>query len=588
MPDIFLSYNREDQAVARRFAEAFEGAGFSVWWDVTLRSGEAYDKVTEKALKDAKAVVVLWSPRSADSQWVRAEATLAHRRGTLVPVTIEACERPIMFELTQTAELAHWKGDLKDRAWLAFLADVRGFIDKAPSPGVSAPVKAAQAPPPSLSIAVLPFANISDDPQQEYFSDGISEDIITDLSKVSALSVVSRNTAFQFKGKAVDVTRIAQQLNVSHVLEGSVRKAGNRVRISAQLIEGVRDAHIWAERYDRDLTDIFALQDEISEAIVKALKLKLLPEEKKAIERRGTDSTDAYDLYLMARQHYLTGNRGDRRNLEAVVRLCRQASQVDPAYPHAWAMLGLALTYLRFTHGVDDIDSAAAVERALELGPDVAEAHALKAEHLRNEGAYEAASIEADIALRLDPESYEVNNAAARIHFARREFEDAARHFAKAASLSQTDCGSLSMLVTCFTVLGDQERREEAARLLVARCEAILAQDRSNGTIMGFGAGALVVLGEPERAREWIRRAMLVDPDNLNMRYNFACDFSIEFRDTEGALEMLGPYFERGTRARIEHAKIDPDLDPVRDDPRFQAMIAAAEARLAGKEGPRP
>src|SRR5579864_3807606 len=151
--------------------------------------------------------------------------------------------------------------------------------------------------PRKLSICVLPFSNMSGDVEQEYFSDGISEDIITDLSKVSALSVVSRNTAFTFKGKHVDLKQIARQLQVSHVLEGSVRKAGERVRITAQLIEGVKDSHIWAERYDRDLNDIFALQDEISEAIVNALKLKLLPEEKKAIERRGTESVEAYNLY---------------------------------------------------------------------------------------------------------------------------------------------------------------------------------------------------------------------------------------------------------------------------------------------------
>ena len=146
---------------------------------------------------------------------------------------------------------------------------------------------------------------MSDDPQQEYFSDGISEDIITDLAKVSALSVVARNTAFTFKGKSVDVPEVARQLGVSHVLEGSVRKAGGRVRITAQLIDGAAGDHVWAERYDRDLTDIFALQDEISQAIVEALKLKLLPEEKQAIERRGTDNVEAYNLYLMARQFYV-------------------------------------------------------------------------------------------------------------------------------------------------------------------------------------------------------------------------------------------------------------------------------------------
>ena len=183
-----------------------------------------------------------------------------------------------------------------------------------------------------LSICVLPFANLSDDPQQAYFSDGISEDIITDLSKVSALSVVARNTAFTFKGEVRDVAR---ELGVSHVLEGSVRKAGDRVRITAQLIDGAAGDHIWAERYDRDLTDIFALQDEISMAIVTALKLKLLPQEMQAIAHRGTESVEAYDLYLVARSHYLTGNYGDPRRDEAIERLCRRAVEIDPGYAQA-------------------------------------------------------------------------------------------------------------------------------------------------------------------------------------------------------------------------------------------------------------
>ena len=189
---------------------------------------------------------------------------------------------------------------------------------------------------------------MSDDPEQEYFSDGISEDIITDLSKVSALSVVARNTAFTFKGKRVDVKEVARELNVSHVLEGSVRKAGNRVRITAQLIDGAAGDHVWAERYDRDLDDIFALQDEISKAIVEALKLKLLPEEKKAIEQRGTTNAEAYNLYLMARQQWIGGNFGDLRRDEAIVRVCKQAVELDPDYAQAWALMALAQAELRF------------------------------------------------------------------------------------------------------------------------------------------------------------------------------------------------------------------------------------------------
>src|SRR5436309_4836333 len=202
------------------------------------------------------------------------------------------------------------------------------------------PEKAAQRG--RFSICVLPFANMSGDAEQEYFSDGISEDIITDLSKVSALHVVSRNTAFTFKGKPMDVRQIAAQLNISHVLEGSVRKAGGRVRITAQLIDGSNDSHVWAERYDRDLNDIFALQDEISHAIVDALKVKLLPEEKRAIEKHGTKNVDAYNVYLMARQARATGFEGDNRRNEVIVRLCRRATEIDPNYADAWALMALA------------------------------------------------------------------------------------------------------------------------------------------------------------------------------------------------------------------------------------------------------
>ena len=186
-----------------------------------------------------------------------------------------------------------------------------------------------------LSICVLPFSNMSGDPEQEYFSDGITEDIITDLCKVSTLAVVSRNTAFSFKGRHVDIAQVARQVGATHVLEGSVRRVGNRVRITAQLIEGATDSHLWAERYDRDLNDIFALQDEISEAIVDALKLKLLPAERKAIEQRSTTNPDAYKLYLMARQYNAMGNSHHR---DVTVRLCQRAVEIDPGYARAWAL----------------------------------------------------------------------------------------------------------------------------------------------------------------------------------------------------------------------------------------------------------
>src|SRR5580698_919261 len=299
MSDVFISYARSTAAQAQQVAEALRALGHGVWRDDELPAHRAYAEVIEERLKAAKAVVVIWSEEAIKSQWVRAEANVAREAGTLVQLRVDGAVPPLPFNEIQCADLAGWSGDAEAAGWRKVVGSVEALLR--PSGGGAAGGQATSGPR-ALSICVLPFANMSGDAEQEYFSDGISEDIITDLSKVSALSVVSRNSAFQFKGKHVDLRQVARQLEVSHVLEGSVRKAGNRVRITAQLIAGAADSHIWAERYDRDLDDIFAVQDEISQAIVAALKLKLLPEEKRAIARRGTESAEAYDFFLMARQ----------------------------------------------------------------------------------------------------------------------------------------------------------------------------------------------------------------------------------------------------------------------------------------------
>src|SRR5258708_29337902 len=335
MSDIFISYARSTADKAQAVAEALRGLGYGVWRDDELPAHRAYAKVIEERLQAAKAVVVIWSAEAVDSEWVQSEADTARTDHKLVQLTVDGTKLPRPFDRIQCADMAGWTGDLESPGWRKVAASVAELVR-----GDAAAPSAAEAQPAArkLSVCVLPFANMSGDPEQEYFSDGISEDIITDLSKVSALEVCARNTAFTFKGKSMKVPDVARELGVSHVLEGSVRKAGGRVRITAQLIDGATGNHLWAERYDRDLTDIFALQDEISEAIVKALKLKLLPDEKKAIERRGTDSAEAYDLYLMARQYKWGGNFSVSQN-ETIVRLASRAVEIDPAYAHAWALI---------------------------------------------------------------------------------------------------------------------------------------------------------------------------------------------------------------------------------------------------------
>ncbi len=442
---------------------------------------------------------------------------------------------------------------------------------------------AAHAPPqvtPSrqrCSICVLPFANMSGDPEQEYFSDGITEDIITDLSKVSALSVVSRNTAFTFKGKRVEIAQVARQLKVSHVLEGSVRKAGNRVRITAQLIEGETDSHLWAERYDRDLNDIFALQDEISEAIVAALRLKLLPSEKKAIEQRSTTDPEAYKLYLMARQYNATG---DSRHREITVRLCQRAIEIDPEYARAWALLAICQSnrFLLVTQSGDTGWDAA--ERALSIAPDLAEAHAAKGRILGDAGQYEEALAEHFLALELDPEAYEVNAAAARTFIATRRFDDAIACLERAARAIETDFWALGMLVQCHSAKGDKAGAKAAARRALERVERVIVAQPDHVYALGFGVTSLLTLGETERAREWVARVKLLDPDNINLRYNLACGMSMHGA-VDDAIELIAPVLRSAVLQNINWFEIDTDLDPIRDDPRFKAMWVEAKARIA-------
>jgi adenylate cyclase len=445
------------------------------------------------------------------------------------------------------------------------------------------PATAAAHDKPRVSICVLPFANMSGDPEQEYFSDGITEDIITDLSKVSALWVAARNTAFTFKGKQIDAPQIAQKLKVSHLLEGSVRKSGGRVRITAQLIDGATGGHVWAERFDRDLNDIFALQDEISQAIVGALKLRLLPEEKKAIEQRGTSNPEAYKLFLMARQYATTGNLGSARRNEAIIRLCQRATEIDPDYARPWALMSAAQMSLRFHLGREGDDGFAAAERAIALDPNLPDAHSAKARVLMQKARFDESLREIEIGLRLDPEAYDVNSAAGRWYYLQRRFEESIRYYEKAANLSDTEYLASGIVISCYNAIGDKEGARRAAKRALERTEKIVVQEPDNGSAMSYAVSALAALGEAERAKEWAERALLLDPENLNLRYNFACTLITDLHEHEAALDMLEPVFATLKIEAINWARTDPDLDAVRDHPRYKAMFAAAETRLRQK-----
>jgi len=576
---IFLSYAREDVDSAKGLAEVVAHAGHDVWWDRHIHGGSRFTAEIDRALKDADVVMVLWTAASVESAWVQDEAAEGRDTGRLVPVSLNGCRPPLGFRQFHTVELGAWNGSgepMQMDDLLEAIGNTAGISSAAKSPTKTGEEQAQK----QISVCVLPFVNMSGDPEQEYFSDGITEDIITDLSKVSALLVIARNTAFTFKGKVMDVKDVARALEVSHVMEGSVRKAGDRVRITAQLIDSATGGHVWADRYDRDLTDIFAIQDEISKAIVSALRVKLLPAEKKAIEARGTQSVDAYNLYLMARQQWTEGSLGDIRRQETIVRICQQALSFDPDYAQAWALMALAQSQLRFWHGMD-VDPEPAAERALAINPNLAEAHCVKAHLFEEQGQKDKATQEIETAVRLDPESWEVNREAARLLFRQRRIRDAIPFFEKAAALLDTDWHNAGMLVSCFRETGDVDQLKRAAQRTVDRTEKAIAKDPSNATILAAGAVALAAIGETQRAKHWIDRALLLDPDNNIMRYNLACALCTDLNDADRSMDVLEPYFETTLGVtHIRHAEMDPDLDSLRDNPRFKKMLGDARERL--------
>ena len=578
MAKVFLSYAREDVTAAKQLAECIARAGHQVWWDRHIQGGSRFATEIDRELKEADAVVVLWTQASIESAWVQDEAAEGRDTGRLVPATIDSVRPPLGFRQFQSVIL----GSLDDAP------DVNGvdqLVEAIQKLGGNALSKLSltgteKRGQPQTSVCVLPFVNMSGDPEQEYFSDGITEDIITDLSKVSALFVIARNTAFTFKGRVMDVQEVSRALGVTHVLEGSVRKAGDRVRITAQLIDAATGGHVWAERYDRDLTDIFAIQDEISKAIVGALRVKLLPQEKRAIETRGTSSVEAYNLYLMARQQWITGSSGDIRRDETIVRICKQALSFDPNYAQAWALMALAQSQLRMWHARDE-NALPAAERALEIDPTLAEARCVKAHMLEEQGKQEEAIAEIQVALQSDSESWEVNREAARLMFRQGRIREAIPYFEKAAALIDTDWHNVGMLMTCYHETGEEDQLRRVSRLAVERVEKALAKDPANASALATGAGALARLGEDQRAKDWIDRALLLDPDNILMRYNLACALVADLGDNDRAVDVMGPYFERTlSTAQIKHADVDPDLDPIRDDSRFKSMMTDAKQRL--------
>ncbi len=571
--DVFVSYATADRAAALAAVAGLEARGVRCWVAPRdVRAGSEYGEEIVEAVKASRVCVLIFSAQANSSPHVRREVERAVSSG-----------KPIVpFRISDVAPSGAMEYALGNTHWLdAFTPPLDSHVAKlvttvsqmlGKQTGIAAGGAAQSADDDRPSVVVLPFNNMSGDPEQEYFSDGITEDIITDLSKVSGLFVVARNTAFTYKGRAVKVQEVSQALGVGFVLEGSVRKAGTRVRVTGQLISGKDGGHVWADRFDRDLTDIFAIQDEITHAIVEQLKVKLLPQEKKSIALAPTANMEAYTYYLRGRQFL---HRHSKSYYQLARRMFSKAVELDPMYARAHA--GIAdcdsFLFLHYHEGVALDSILATSARALALEAGLAEAHASQGLALSLAERYEEAMSEFERATRLDPNSFEAHYFYGRACFAQGRLEQAATLFERAADLKPDDYQSLAFLTMIYRSIGRESDIEGAARKGVERAQEELTLHPENPRPAYLGGGCLMVLGERDRAMEWVARALAIDPDDILTQYNVACVYSRmgEYDRVFDLLERLLPHANHETKAWI---KMDSDFDVIRELPRYQKVLA--------------
>src|SRR5579862_6502392 len=570
--DAFVSYAATDREIAFAAVAGLENHGVRCWVAPRdIAAGSEYGEEIVEAIKACRLLVLIFSTQANNSPHVRREVERAvSLRRPIIPFRIE--DIPPTGAMEYALGSTHWLDaitrPIEPHVATLTTTALRMLGRQMGADSVEPAIEAATEKP---SVVVLPFTNMSGDPEQEYFSDGITEDIITDLSKVSGLFVVARNTAFTYKGRAVKVPDVSAALGVRFVLEGSVRKAGSRVRVTAQLISGKHGGHVWADRFDRELTDIFEIQDEITHAIVEQLKVKLLPQEKKSIAQAPTDNIEAYTYYLRGRQFL---HRHSKSYYQLARRMFSKAVELDPAFARAYA--GIAdcdsFLFLHYHEGaaIDSILATSAQALALDAG--LAEAHASRGLALSLAQRHEEAVAEFEQAIRLDPNSFEAHYFYGRACFAQNKLNQAAALLERASELKPDDYQSVAFLTMIYRSIGREGEIEAAARKALERAERELTLHPENPRPAYLGANCLLAIGERDRAMEWLSRATAIDPDDILTQYNVACVYA-KLGDFDRAFELLERLLPHANHETKSWIKVDSDFDSLRSLPRYQKVL---------------
>lgn len=452
--------------------------------------------------------------------------------------------------------------ETRHRLGYRFAADVTGAGAEPAAPAV---------PADRVAIAVLPFADMSPDRDQDFLCEGLAEELIDALTHIEGLRVAARTTSFQFRGDH-DLREVGRKLGVTSLLEGSVRKAGNRLRITVQLIDVATGYHQWSEKFDRDAGDVFAVQDEIAEKVATLLRGgSLSSRERRAVQRQPT-AIETYECFLRGRQRMHTMQQPHMDEARA---LFQRAIALDAEYAPAWAGLATLHALLYEWWGAQDRDlkeADRASRIAMELAPDLADAHLARAYTLSNLRRYEEARPHFEAAARINPNLFDAYYYYGRAAFAAGDTGKSIELWRKAAEVRREDFESPLLQAQSMRQLGQLEQARPVNAEAVRRAEKLLELNPQNGRVLSFGAGALQEDGQIERALEWARRAEALYPDDMGVVINGACLRSkLGLKDE--AMDLLERVFNKGW-GKKDWIENDHDYDPLRKEPRFIAMMA--------------
>ncbi|MGD2121389.1 MAG: tetratricopeptide repeat protein [Gemmatimonadota bacterium] len=464
--------------------------------------------------------------------------------------------------------------DLLDNAvvltWMVFFIPVTLLAWRWGAPGATAFSRTPHSRAAPHSVAVLPFANLSGNRDDDYLGDGLSEEIINALAKVQGLQVAARTSSFVYRDRAEDVRAIGRELNVSAVLEGSVQRSGNRLRVTTQLVSVADGYHLWSERFDREMEDVFVIEDQIAEQVARALRVILKNEKWKSPSRFAPDDIRAYEYYLRGHQfllHIRMKSFGYAREM------FQRSVEIDPGYAPAWAGLGeaLALTNMFYPDRTEELEEAdRATREAVRLAPGLAEAHAARGLTLFLMEKAEEAEEEFLEAIGLDPDLYQARYFRARALYQGGRIEEAAKEFQEAARIRE-DYDASFFAAQALETLGNHDGARSQLAVALGAAEKHMELNPDDPRAATVRAVSLCRLGRPEEGLTWAEKALEMDPHDAGIRYNVACLYSLEGR-AEEALQCLEDALARGFGNK-EWFKKDPDLDPLRDDPRFQALM---------------